>query len=1060
MGKNAITVLQEGEKSLDDINAKLKQTIENVLAINEAALKVKKNAFDIKTPKGLNENLRANKTYVNQLNAELKERQRLEQALERQVERNRQAQSKVAKELAKERFETRQRNKTIKETVILSSNLSTEYQKLVVRMNQAGRAVQNLVAKQSQGIKLSKKEQVQLKRTEQEFKKYQFAVRKADASIGRFQRNVGNYKSALGKAGAAIRNFAGAFGVISAGLIAKDIFNLAKELDGLNKALKQVTVTQTAFNQAQQFIKDLANEAGVEITGLQRSYTKFLAAAKTTNLTLEETQDIFRQTAKAGAVLGLSTDDINGSMTALEQILSKGKVQAEEIRGQLGERLPGAFQILAKSMGLTTQELSKQLSLGNVISEDVLPGFARELAKTYSLDTVNKVNTLTAAQNRLTNSWKELINEFTEGSGSDFLIGTINVIGGALKNLQISITAIKKAFNDFSFGINIAIENFKGLINSLGISNKALEPFSKVLKGIYEFLFGTPPAFYFGLALQYLARVVAGTSEVVATLVRNLMQLSVIDLLNPVSGAEKLAKAFTGLGDAYKKGFQSVDKAIEESKIKQELEDRKQLIEDTAAKLVTLYAAKKKDLSIEDARAQLEKLTTEELKKKNAEILKQIKAIKDANDANDDSVTIMESSVAAYKKLIAELEDERDRLATNTKEYQNYTDQIELAQQRIEDLKNGIKSVNELDSQGVSGFVTPSTDEIQSAVEKEVALNEEKYRILKEQGKGFYEFMKGLGFENLDFIAGLTKDEIAVFKDASEQQKSLQIELQSLAKDFVFTSIDSIFQRRVENVQREIDLNNEKYAVLLDNDRLSEEQRLALEAEKERKNKELEKKKRQREKEAFLIQKGLAIAQIAIDLAKTIASINAAAAAMDLLTPFAFGTTGITYRAANIPTAIRLSAIQTGIVLAQALPQFEKGKGEYDNYEGPAIWGEKRREAKISKDGSIEFSPKKIGNHLTTVKKDDIIHPDASKFISSLTDEQLYNDIHKYSILASMQGQSNMINSMLIDKSISNQTDKLIKAYKSNRPKVNVYNNISPSVSEDITYFLRKSNTL
>ena len=189
--------------------------------------------------------------------------------------------------------------------------------------------------------------------------------------------------------------------MFSASIIAKEIFELTKEIDGLDKALLQVTETQAGFMQAQSFISSLSDEAGVEINSLQKAYTKFYAAAKTTNLTLEETQNIFRQTAKAGAVLGLSTDDINGSMKALEQILSKGKVQAEEIRGQLGERLPGAFQILAKSMGLTTAQLSKQLELGNVLSDEVLPGFAKELEKTFGLDAVDRVDTLTAAQNRL-----------------------------------------------------------------------------------------------------------------------------------------------------------------------------------------------------------------------------------------------------------------------------------------------------------------------------------------------------------------------------------------------------------------------------------------------------------------------------------------------------------------------------------------------------------------------------------------------------------------------------------------------------------------------------------
>jgi tape measure domain-containing protein len=53
------------------------------------------------------------------------------------------------------------------------------------------------------------------------------------------------------------------------------------------------------------------------------------------------------------SALGLSVDDQRGIFKALEQMLSKGNVQAEELRGQLGERLPGAIYFSAKALGVT-----------------------------------------------------------------------------------------------------------------------------------------------------------------------------------------------------------------------------------------------------------------------------------------------------------------------------------------------------------------------------------------------------------------------------------------------------------------------------------------------------------------------------------------------------------------------------------------------------------------------------------------------------------------------------------------------------------------------------------
>ena len=45
-------------------------------------------------------------------------------------------------------------------------------------------------------------------------------------------------------------------------------------------------------------------------------------------------------------------------------------MQAEELRGQIGERLPGAFALFAKAVGKTPAELDKALEKGEVTVED------------------------------------------------------------------------------------------------------------------------------------------------------------------------------------------------------------------------------------------------------------------------------------------------------------------------------------------------------------------------------------------------------------------------------------------------------------------------------------------------------------------------------------------------------------------------------------------------------------------------------------------------------------------------------------------------------------------
>jgi hypothetical protein len=89
-------------------------------------------------------------------------------------------------------------------------------------------------------------------------------------------------------------------------------------------------------------------------------------------------------------------------------MLSKGKVQAEELRGQLGERIPGAFQIAARAMGMTTSELDKFMSEGKLMAEEFLPKFSEQLKREFAGGVDAARESVTSNLNRMNNSWLEL----------------------------------------------------------------------------------------------------------------------------------------------------------------------------------------------------------------------------------------------------------------------------------------------------------------------------------------------------------------------------------------------------------------------------------------------------------------------------------------------------------------------------------------------------------------------------------------------------------------------------------------------------------------------------
>ena len=130
------------------------------------------------------------------------------------------------------------------------------------------------------------------------------------------------------------------------------------QVERLGKAFGAIYGNAAQAQQQLDFIRKTSRELGQEFYSTAEAAKTFFAAGQGTSLS-SQLNEIYAGFSKAGAALSLSADDMQGIFLALGQSISKGKVLAEELRGQIGERLPGAFQIAAKAMGMSTAELDK-----------------------------------------------------------------------------------------------------------------------------------------------------------------------------------------------------------------------------------------------------------------------------------------------------------------------------------------------------------------------------------------------------------------------------------------------------------------------------------------------------------------------------------------------------------------------------------------------------------------------------------------------------------------------------------------------------------------------------
>jgi lambda family phage tail tape measure protein len=172
------------------------------------------------------------------------------------------------------------------------------------------------------------------------------------------------------------------------------------EIKKLEIALKGVTTNQIEYNNALKFIKTSTDNYAVTQDILTRQFTKLQASVQGSGGTLQDTKIVFDGIVSAVRATGGSLQDVDSALTATAQVFSKGKVSAEELRQQIGERLPGAFTLFAKSMDMTPQQLDKALEGGKVSLKDFMV-FAKDLFDRYGENAKIIADSPAAAGDRL-----------------------------------------------------------------------------------------------------------------------------------------------------------------------------------------------------------------------------------------------------------------------------------------------------------------------------------------------------------------------------------------------------------------------------------------------------------------------------------------------------------------------------------------------------------------------------------------------------------------------------------------------------------------------------------
>ena len=266
--------------------------------------------------------------------------------------------------------------------------------------------------------------------------KYSEALKVADASMRNFSASqipfLGGLRGVAGELGQATKQvllYGTAYRALAAiTAIPGQILDAAKSQQQYTNGLKVATQETGTFAKELLFVDNVQRAFGLNLETTRTGFTRLYASMAPTGFDSGSIEKLFTGISAATAALQLTPDKAERVIYAFGQMASKGQIMSEELKGQLGDVLPGALAIFAKSAGMSVKEFSKAMEDGEFIGNRFREVFA-------------KVS-------------DELMNRFGTGAqaAGKSLQGLINTVGGDFKRTLESFAPMVDAAAQATLG--------------------------------------------------------------------------------------------------------------------------------------------------------------------------------------------------------------------------------------------------------------------------------------------------------------------------------------------------------------------------------------------------------------------------------------------------------------------------------------------------------------------------------------------------------------------------------------------------------------------------------
>lgn len=257
-----------------------------------------------------------------------------------------------------------------------------------------------------------------------------------------------------------------------------DIVRINAEMERLNFQMRSMSKAADPIKDAGDqvaFLREQALKMPFSLNAITNGFVKLKATGT------DPLSGSLQAIADGVSAFGGNDEAFNRTILAISQMSGKGVIQMEELRQQLGESMPRAVELMARSMGVSMGQLIKDISSGTVQAKPALAQFYDELERTYGGRARYMMETFSGQYQQTLTSIQRLA---TSGTLKDNFFKSIK---DQLKDLNsfLNSKAAQTFANDLGRGLTSAVGYLRTAINTVIEFRNEITRFAYVAAGAF-----------------------------------------------------------------------------------------------------------------------------------------------------------------------------------------------------------------------------------------------------------------------------------------------------------------------------------------------------------------------------------------------------------------------------------------------------------------------------------------------------------------------------------------------------------------------------------------------